>query len=447
MKRKILYLTVIILLFLYGSSTAQETWTNYTKKDVLLSNWVQTMMEDSKGTMWIGTDEGLHKLNGDECETFRKKEGLPDEFVTVLMEDSKGAIWIGTANGITRYINGEFTKQEKKDGSPKEMISCMLEDSKGIIWVGSNYLYSYDGDQWTRYTEKSCGIYGVGIILIEEDSQHNLWVGSVEEKVHPGELAALQMGASYFRHGAIAKYDGSEWQHFNKDDRFPDAKRCVFGSYLEDSKGDIWFGAINHSRAAAVVTTARINYGSLMKYDGEDWTYYSHKNGLNDDFVIRVIEDLKGNIWIGTHRGINVFDGVSWKGYTQDDKLVDNWITDLKVDTEGNIWIGTIKGITVFDGEDWLNYTEDNGLGDNIVNTIHEDQNGHIWVGTGAMLNKGGGVSVFDGKNWTSYSKEDEVLGKVYRIEEDPKGNLWFITKNGMSRYIPESTSLQSELK
>ena len=448
MKKKTLYLTVIAMFFVCGNNIAQGTWTNYCQKDVLLSNRVQTMMEDSKGNMWIGTDEGLHKFDGKNWDTFRQKEGLPDEYVTVLMEDSKGAVWVGTVNGITRYINGEFTKQVKKDGSPREMISCLMEDSQGTIWVGSNYLYSFDGGAWTRYTEKSCGIYGVGIILIKEDNQHNIWVASVEEKVHPGEIAALQMGASYFRHGAIAKFDGSEWQHFNKDDNFPDAKRCVFGSYLEDSKGNIWLGAINYSRAATLVTNIKINYGSLMKYDGENWTYYSHKNGLNDDFVIRVIEDSKGNIWVGTHRGINIYDGKSWKSYTQDDQLIDNWITALKEDSKGNIWIGTIKGLSVFDSKSWVNYTQENGLAGNIVNTIHEDQNGNIWIGTGAYLNKGGGVSKFDGEKWTIYTNEDELVGKIItRIKEDSKGNIWIISlKRGISKYTPETTSLRSDL-
>jgi ligand-binding sensor domain-containing protein len=355
------------------------------------------------------------------------------------MEDSKGIIWVGTFEGLTRYSNGEFTKQVKKDGSPREIITCITEDSQGRIWVGSNFLYSFDGNVWTRYTEKSHGMYGVGIIFVKEDSQHNIWVASVNEKVRPGEIALLQLGVSSFRHGAIARFDGSKWHHYNKEDGFPSSKKCVFGSYLEDSKGNIWLGAINHDR----LVSRQIMYGSLMKYDGENWIHYSHNNGLNDDFVYRVIEDSNGNIWIGTHRGVNIYDGISWRGYTQDDQLIDNWITVIKEDSKGNIWIGTIKGLSVFDGKSWVNYTQENGLADNIVQAIHEDQNGNIWIGTGALfltmgLRKGGGVSKFDGENWTIYTKEDELLGKVYWIEEDSKGNLWFITeRNGISKYTP----------
>ena len=140
----------------------------------------------------------------------------------------------------------------------------------------------------------------------------------------------------------------------------------------------------------------------------------------------------------------------TWTNYSQKDVLLSNRIQTMMEDSKGNMWIGTRKGLSEFDGKSWSNYTQENGLADNVVNTIHEDQNGNIWVGTGDFLvaRRGGGVSMFDGKNWTIYTKNDKLIGKnIYRIEEDSQGNLWFITPSrGISKYTPEISSLRSDL-
>lgn len=437
MKTKYIFLTVISIFFVFENIIAQGTWTHYSKKEVPPAYLIQTFLEDSKGNIWLGTSKGLFMFDGKNWETYGERDGLPHERIEVLMEDRNSNIWIGTIEGLTKYCNGEFSRPVKGDGSPREIITCLLEDSHGNIWVGSNYLFCFDGNSWTRYTNKSCGLYGVGVILIEEDKQQNIWVATVDGKPKPGEVAQLKMGMkSKFGNGAISKFNGIKWEHFYSNDQFPKSKACVFGSFLEDSKGNIWLGAINQDLGAGV----NITYGSLMRYDGEKWICYSHKNGLVDDFVKYVCEDSNGNIYAITRYGVNVYDGFLWTVHTENEKSMNNIQTIIMQDSKGNIWIGRMivpqKGLLIFNGSDWTKYTKDNGLSSNLVTALHEDRNGNIWVGH--LYAKNGPLTKYDGEGWTIYSEKDGLVGKsVVRIEEDSKGNLWIFMNKGISKYTP----------
>ena len=422
------------MFFICGNNIAQGTWTNYTKDDVLLSHRIQTVLEDSRGNMWFGTYRGLHKYDGENWMTFTKQDGLAKNSVTFLFEDSKGTIWIGTALGLSKFEDGKLSLLGKKDGFPKNHpVNYIFEDSKQRLWVGSVKLFLFDNDKWTIYSSRDDAIFKGNVFLITEDPNGAIWV-----------TCGAQGGiSSEINIGGISRFYDESWYVFTEKDGLPAAGRCIFKTHLFDKKGNAWFGSCRIKSMAAGFK----GIGSLMKYDGKSWTYYSDKDDLIDDCVNIILEDSKGNIWVGTHRGVSVYNGSSWRSYSQDDTLSDNQIRAIEEDSKGNIWIGTENGLCVYDGTKWDKYTEGNGLADKFISAIYEDKNGNIWVGTGDALTKGGGVSKFDGNSWTTYTEEDKLVGKlVYKIEEDAKGNLWFITLNGISKYTPETSLLRSDL-
>ncbi len=65
---------------------------------------VRTILEDSQGTLWIGSnDEGLQKINKEGKKLYTTQNGLPNNSIRALAEDRAGNIWVGTASGVV-YI-------------------------------------------------------------------------------------------------------------------------------------------------------------------------------------------------------------------------------------------------------------------------------------------------------------------------------------------------------
>jgi ligand-binding sensor domain-containing protein len=82
---------------------------NYTIKDGLPSNEAYDVFQDSKGFIWIGTDNGVVKYDGKEFKTYTTRDGLTDNTIFRIKEDYKGRIWFMTYNRRLCYLeNGDF---------------------------------------------------------------------------------------------------------------------------------------------------------------------------------------------------------------------------------------------------------------------------------------------------------------------------------------------------
>ena len=123
------------------------------KEEVPLNklNRVLKIFEDSKNNIWIGTEGGgLELLNwrgkGNFSYTRYKNdptnsESLSSDVVNTIMEDRRHNLWIGTRNGVNQfnYKHKTFKTYRKKDGLPDNVISGILEDDSGYIWFSTNH--------------------------------------------------------------------------------------------------------------------------------------------------------------------------------------------------------------------------------------------------------------------------------------------------------------------
>jgi ligand-binding sensor domain-containing protein/serine phosphatase RsbU (regulator of sigma subunit) len=200
-------------------------------------------------------------------------------------------------------------------------------------------------------------------------------------------------------------------------------------SILEDKRGNLWLGT---------------NGGGVSKYDGKSFTHYTDKEGLSSNYVRAILEDKRGNIWFGTYGGgVSKYDGKSFTHYTDKEGLSNNTIRSLLEDKSGNIWFGSDGGgVSKYDGKSFTHYTEKEGLSNNTVLSMLEDTNGNIWFGT-----NGGGVSKYDGKFFVQYTdKEGLSNNTVWSMLEDKSGNIWFGTNgSGISKYDEKSFTHYTE--
>ncbi len=114
-----------------------ETFKHYNKE--LISNWVTNVMVDSNENIWIGTENGLTKLNS-KTDTFIHYSGLSNGFINRTYEDSNGTIWIGTNDGLNKLnpTTNNFTVYRTKHGLVSNNVIEIIEDNQGNLWLSTN---------------------------------------------------------------------------------------------------------------------------------------------------------------------------------------------------------------------------------------------------------------------------------------------------------------------
>ena len=105
MKRNLLAVAMFVVL---GGATgafsaAPVQFDHITAEDGLPNNWVQAVIKDSRGFLWIGTQEGLVRYDAGAFVSYRRQksnpDGLPFSAVRLIFEDSRKDIWVGSYTG------------------------------------------------------------------------------------------------------------------------------------------------------------------------------------------------------------------------------------------------------------------------------------------------------------------------------------------------------------
>jgi ligand-binding sensor domain-containing protein len=314
------------------------------------------------------------------------------------------------------------------DGLPHNWIYDLYQASDGKIYVGTwgGGLAVLDGGQWRTYKKRD-GLASNAVTCIREGRDGRIWLatdnglnvlaggqisdGGLYDKSllnltfdRQGNLWAGCWRATHSG-GGLYRFDGRDWQSFTTRDGLPGQEIL---KVFEDSKGRIWVGTYEHGMGAGVGWT-----------DGNRWHNYNHSDGLADNCVYTMFEDPSGNMWFGTIKGISIFDGRKWHYLSTRDGLVDNRIYCMWIDSNKKMWFGTEKGISRFDGTNWISYRKKDGLVEDLVRTILETREHDLWFGTYPYTQGRGGISIarFDSMK----SLKDRVLDLLPEPEDKPR--------------------------
>jgi signal transduction histidine kinase len=112
----------------------------------LADGYVQALLLDSRGRLWVGTDTGgVHRLDGgDKFRRFCKVPGDPGSLsadrVLALHQDHRGTVWVGTAAGLNAWseTTGAFTRYLVREGLESDAVSGILEDGDGSLWLATD---------------------------------------------------------------------------------------------------------------------------------------------------------------------------------------------------------------------------------------------------------------------------------------------------------------------
>lgn len=463
----------------------------------LSQSTVSCILQDKKGFIWFGTEDGLNKYDGYSFAVYKNDKSdetsLSDSYILSIYEDESGILWIGTYSGGLNKFDRRKEQFVHYKHDPdisntlsNNMILCIHEDSTGTLWIGT-----YDGlnkfdrkkEKFTRYKHDPHDPSSLShdrINSIYEDKNGTLWVGTEggglnrfdperEEFIHWVHQAGNPDSLSNdFVHSIYEDSTGALWIGTDNGLNRFDREKGTFTSYFHDPKNPY---SLSHNTVRSVYEdkTGRLWIGTfgggLNRFDREkeQFEYWLNEPGsstsLNSNHVLSIYEDRIGMLWIGTFGGgVNRFNPEKDQfAYLANEpgnphSLSDNLVLSIFEDKEGMLWIGTGDGgLNRFDREKgefthWIHEPgKSNGLCNNRVRAICEDSSGMLWIGTFDGLNRydreTGQFACFrhDPSNPESLSHNH-----VRAIYEDRMGDLWIGTFGGLNRFNREKETFIS---
>ncbi|PQJ20807.1 two-component regulator propeller domain-containing protein [Tenacibaculum sp. SG-28] len=498
--RKLNYLSVAILYYFLSFTTLifsqkSVTFFELNEKQGLSNAIVNSIVQDSLGYVWAGTEDGLFRFNGNKFTAFDEQRSyilIPNNTINALKVDRKNRIWILTNNGIGiyDYTTDTITYLLKDESGlfPEEKIfTAIAEANDGTIFLGNsaggiyrytnneltavNIVNSIDGIDFNNLNISDFEIKGNtlwlatwyhGIFQLDIETYHIKQSDSHAKEIsynmhdvyfHKDRLwVGTNNGLKYFETNALHDF---VMQDFNFS--FEDEILSVF----QDAKEALWVGTRNKG-LYKFIPNGKNDFYLEKQYDaGMGQNTISHRT------ISTIFEDRIGRIWLGTHsKGINVFDPLG-ETITQitppvKELLLGNYITSIRGLAESRnkgIWFAT-------DGAGLYHYNSNlkeptkiastNGplvLNDDAILTIKETKDKKLWLGTYS-----GGINIIDleTKKTKRFTKQENSLGlqsnDIRTIHEDKDAVIWIGTNRGglhfydstkaTIKFIPESVSL-----
>jgi ligand-binding sensor domain-containing protein/signal transduction histidine kinase len=333
----------------------------------LLDNFIQALLVDRDGELWIGSGAGLSRLRRSYLSVMSASEGLGYGAVQGLAEIEPGLVWTAKpGDGIYDWNGRSFARLA---GLPPEYseVNSLLKARDGSCWAAGAFgLLQFKNPGATNGEIAQLVLKGRNVTALAEDNQRHLWAGTHEGSVwrlQNGEWAAVARFTAQHAITALAptpddslwigtagdglyRWRGSMQEHFNSA-RGPlnESVRTLF----LDTNGVLWIGT-----------------GSgLSRFHNGQITTFTARQGLPDTPISQILEDDFGRLWLGGNRGVvsvvkrdleEIPRGKASAVYPRAYGKVDGMLSEecvggffpagLKT-SSGQLWFATLKGITV----------------------------------------------------------------------------------------------------
>ena len=348
--------------------------TNPQNPDAITSNVILSLYRDRTGVLWLGTvATGLSKFDPHK-RRFRHIITNPAT-VNAFFEDSDGTLWIGTQDGVKRMSRGSSQvedvgltnrQQAKLQG---ESVYSICEDRDGDMW------FAKVGSGLYRLNKKTSAVQSFGLPSGPKDNTStfltNLFVDS------RGDLWIGQSG------GGVSRYDMKRKTFEHHATRTQPAFPADYvWAIHEDHRGFLWFG----TWGIGVIRYDPRTYESIVfSKDNER----SSSTAISGDVVVAIAEGADGILWFGTWGdGLNRYDPVAetFTHYSTGNGLPNDQIYGILIDDKtGELWLTTGYGLARFDPKSGRSVAYDEADGVQSLEfrrgAAHRGRSGTFYVG------------------------------------------------------------------
>jgi len=450
---------IIIFLNLFVVQGQNQRFKNLSIKEGLSQSTVNAIIQDNKGLIWIGTQDGLNRYDGYEFIHYKKQltdtNSIPDNNIQALYEDTKGNIWIGTyGSGVAIYNpkTNQFKRINTTNSKLSDDIIMCFKEHNDVMYIGTKRggLNVYDYNNKTlkpigiennfsihvrdieisnntvfvvtslggiHFLDKSIWIKVLDTIQIQmmELINEKLWLGGVNGEV-------------YYNESNNYKFEKLNIESFNS--------AGIWGISADNTDG-LWLGTFG----SGLIKINQHNNKLVNRF-------YNKKddvNSISHDVILTLFKDKDDGIWIGTlGGGVNYFEpnNQKFKHYNDVNGLTNNVVMSFLEDNN-NLYVGTYGGgLNVLD----LNtnkFSQIKQIEATIIRCIYKDTEGLLWIGT-----YGNGLIKFNPQTKVVEKILNKLVDDVWCVKEDLNGELWIGTwGSGLIKYNKANKSVVQYLK
>lgn len=445
------------------------------------TGWVKSLLATPDGGLWVGLDGGLYRLTptGD-WQAYLPVSALPElNSILFFLRTADGMIWAGGREGVA-YWNGKDWQIISKTEYPLTGITAMAEAEDGQLWLAvetqtGNQVWVLDRNSGKiQILSNPAGLpdrFSISAIVTGQGQA--MWVATDSGLVKFEGLSRAQIFsaanglASDVVFSVLPHPDGGVWvgttlglQRLGQKGR-PDVIQTVSGlpgtnvrAMLYDNEGGLWLCLENGLArlpgvawqledsppvAGQPLRTFLAGPPGKAYAAGLDHIYFlddsgnwqAFEQGLHGELIATLARDSQGNIWAGTNRGLLRLEGQTWM---PDARVPSADQVNAILARADGLWVGTTAGVYQLQKDSISLHNHQSGaLGMDNVTSIWPTRSGDLWVGT-----VNGGASRWNGVNWMTINRDSTGLGLADNIVlvglEDSAGNLWFGTRDGLSR-------------
>jgi PAS domain S-box-containing protein len=355
------------------------------------SHDARAVLEDRRGRVWLGTRDGLFRLEDGQLVQATESGPLRNTLIRDIEEDRDGNLWVATSGaGLFRLTGNRWEQLSVEHGLPSDDLHVLAIDDRGDLWVGTGagLALVYEGDVLPITPAE--GLSSAVTLPIMEDRGGRLWVGTFN--------------------GGVTRIDGDETTVLGVADGLP---HDVVLSLAEDATGRVWIGT----------------RGGIAIFDRDRVT--GPPPGVpSSESVLALLYGRRGMMWVGTTNGVYAIGDGNVRFFGPAEGLVNPWVLSLYEARDGSLLVGTqgggaytIRGTRVYP------VASAAGSDASVVISFHEMEDGTLWMGTATgLLRVGHGERVLLGR---AEGLPDLVAN---RILSDGRGELWIGSNRGVYR-------------
>ncbi|MBR5372709.1 MAG: HD domain-containing protein [Oscillospiraceae bacterium] len=470
---------------------------------------IVSLFFDSRNRMWVGTnDSGAAVMIGDKLKKFNREDGLSSLSVRSIAEDSNGTIYIATTQGIAAVDNDLILRRIDAPQINEEYIRDIKTGCDGVIYgvTMSGAVFTLENGALSGYySNNMLGISTVRAILPDPNAADYVYIATTSNYLTHIRLSDPQ-NKEVMIHTAplnyindIAMFGDTLWLcaddgiGYLEDNAITKLKDCPLTTsiegMIEDYQGNLWFA----SSQQGVMKIVSNHFADLYQHyprlkNVEDVVYATclyhdmlfigtKTNGLrvltaseevlslpvekvccaagsiaeNTDLLtffsetrIRsIVRDSQDRLWFSTYgdTALMRYDGKTLFRFNQRDGLPSDRIRTVVECKDGSFLVAGTGGLAVIkDDKVTKVYHEDDGIGNVEILTAVEAENGDYILGT-----DGGGIYVIHEGIVSHYGLESGLESEVVmRIKKNTKRNIyWIITSNSIA-YMDENNTIRT---